>query len=76
MTTFVVVRRITTSARTDTRKTDSSLLLWIFALVAIYCLYQSQVRTGIVGLAAFLIIVLFNYNKKALVILVVLTSIA
>jgi O-antigen ligase len=75
MTTFVVVRRITTSARTDTKKTDSPLLLWIFALVAIYCLYQSQVRTGIVGLAAFLIIVLFNYNKKALVILVVLTSI-
>lgn len=75
MGTFVVVRRTTTGAGTVAKSMDPPLLLWLLVAAALYCLYQSQVRTGVVGLAVFLAIVLFNYSKKALVILVVLASI-
>lgn len=73
--TFVVVRRTTTGSEAAAKWTDSPLPLWLLALLAIYCLYQSQVRTGVVGLAVFSTIFLFSYSKRALVILVVLASI-
>jgi O-antigen ligase len=75
MATLVVVRQTTTGAETNAKRVDSPLLLWFLVAVALYCLFQSQVRTTVVGLAVFTAIFLFNYNKKALVILVVLTSI-
>lgn len=38
----------------------------LMGMVALYCIYQSQTRTVIVGLLLFSVICLYFYNKKAL----------
>lgn len=43
--------------------------IFIFVLLAsaLYCLYKSQVRSALLGLAVFTVVCLFYYNKKLLV---------
>lgn len=54
----------------------SRLAFWGYALLgmgALYCLYQSQVRTAVLGLLVFIIAFLFRFNRKLLLWLVVLS---
>jgi O-antigen ligase len=58
---------LTTDVLGKALKTSYKILLLLMVLIALYCLYKSQTRTVYVGLAVFMVVWLFYYNKKMLV---------
>ena len=64
---FILVSKTVSSKRTKALIVTRNLIFFILGLMACYCLYKAQVRTAYVGIFIFIVVFLYMYNKKYLV---------
>lgn len=73
---YVAKNTLATPATTEsTLGTPAMTALIVLALLALYCLWMSQVRTALLGLMVFVSVYLFYRNRRLLVIGVVVSTV-
>jgi len=65
---YVALRGIPGRETVGVPRMIENTLIGLLGIVALYCLYKSEVRTAILGLLIFAAIYLYCYNKKLLVV--------
>ena len=66
MTIFILVSNTVSAKRTKTLTTTRNLFFVFMGLMAFYCLYKAQVRTAYLGIFIFIVVFLYQYSKKML----------
>ena len=67
MTIFILVSRSVSAKRKKSIIITRNILFAFMGVMAAYCLYKAQVRTAYIGIFIFIVVFLYFYSKKSLV---------